>query len=473
MKSIGARFASIVVLTSAVVGAAGYFAGQSAMEQVAALSDDQEVEAALEDGRKALRDWSKLRQAHAAAQLEACATARQLDSCVVTDASAKITIIPAPKGDIQAHWLNERTYTSHESDGRAFEAVLDWPEIKPRFDKFSEVLGRREHLVQLLPDLLASFLATFAAALVAAALCGLLATWLLSRRLVARVGALINYTRRIGQGQLVQAPASTRGRDEVGLLSEALERMAIDLDTTRQRLILTEKMESWQQVARKVAHEIKNPLTPISLVAAELQRQAPQQEPRLKAFLVEAGRVLYEECSSLERMVRDFTRFARLPHPELLSGDLWETVSDFVQRNSASDGPELILQEPGVQQFPVVHDAAMIAQVLHNLVNNAVRAKAPERVRVRFAAVVQGASIRLDIADDAGGVPESLRSTLFDAYVTSRSTGDGEKGMGLGLAIARKIALDHGGSLELTETGAAGSVFTLVLPLSHAIEEHD
>lgn len=462
MRSIGGRFAVTLVMTTTAVGVAGFFAGRSALEQVAALADDDEVAAALEDGRKALRDWARLRQGTAADKIENCLVS-ETSACDIPGATVRFE--PLPEAPEAARWLDENTYASRAPDGRGVKAVLAWPEIKPRFDKFGEVLGRREHLTQLLPGLLSSFLTTFAAALLVAALLGLVATWLTSRRLVRRVGALVGYTKDIGRGQLAPAPASTRGKDEVGLLAGAIETMTRDLDQARRRLITAEKMASWQQVARKVAHEIKNPLTPISLVASELLRRAPAQDAENARFLDEAGRVLAEECASLERMVREFTRFARLPSPELAANDLGVVLRDFVARNAQQTGPELIVQI-AEGPSPARLDAAMIAQVLHNLVNNAARAKEPARARVTFTLARDGDTARLTVADDAGGVPEALRATLFDAYVTSRSTGEAEKGMGLGLTIARKIALDHGGALDLTATGPKGSVFTLTLPLT-------
>ncbi len=466
MSSIGSRFAAVVVGTTVVIGAAGFLAGQGVLERVAALAEDKGVTEALTDERKALLDGHKLRRASAEALIANCRDAGRVAACTVPDVTIAWEELAEDDPGAVPRWEGEKAYVFRDGK-KLVRARFDWDEMKPRFEAVSEVIGRREHLSLLLPELTRSFLVALGLALFGAAILGLFGIWLLSRRIAARVSALVDYTRRIAVGELAEAPPLTRGTDEVGMLARALERMAEDLDQARQRLVLTEKMQSWQNVARKVAHEIKNPLTPISLVAAELKRRGAAATGETASFLEEAGRVLYEETSSLERMVREFTAFARLPEPRLEAGDLEDLVRDFAQRNLVINGPKFTMGgEPG--PYPVVLDRAMIAQILHNLVNNARLAKAPQAVEVGFRLRREADGAVVDVMDDAGGVPETLRETLFDAYVTTRSTGDGEKGMGLGLAIARKIAMDHGGSLDLTSTGGKGSVFTLRLPL-HAL----
>src|SRR5262249_23566221 len=155
----------------------------------------------------------------------------------------------------------------------------------------------------------------------------------------------------IGSGELAPAPFITRGEDEIGILADALHIMAKDLDETRQRLVLTEKMQTWQTIARKVAHEIKNPLTPISLVADQLKKAATAVPPAQQETLQEASRILAEETESLRRMVREFSAFARLPEPDLRAGDLGEVVRDFIARNETGKGPVFRINAAS-QRFP-------------------------------------------------------------------------------------------------------------------------
>ncbi len=463
IRSIGTRFAAVVCLTALIVAGAGYLAGRSILSQVAALADDPAEMNALVEGQKALVELHRERQQRVEPLLEACAAKESPSPCDVPGVQIGVEISPAD-AHVESGWSSERVYVAAGKTS-AHRFTLGWDSLRAKHSAVSDIIAVKEHVTTLLPSLTASFLKVFAGTLAVGIALGLLVTYALSRRLTFRVKELVTYTRRIGTGDLAPAPSSTRGEDEVGLLADALHVMAHDLDETRQRLILSEKMQSWQAVARKVAHEIKNPLTPISLVADELRKRAASAPEGLRETLQEASRILAEETESLGRMVREFSAFARLPDPDLQAGDLGELVRDFVARNQTADGPSFKVAAPDTS-LPVVIDRGMVVQVLHNLVNNARLAKAPAKLTVRFELSQAGTNVLLDVVDDASGVPESLRQTLFDAYVTSRSTGDGEKGMGLGLTISRKIAVDHGGSLILHKTSTEGSRFRLTLPLT-------
>lgn len=462
-RSIGARFAGVVCLTAVIVAGSGYLAGRSILGQVAALADDPAEINALAEGQRALVELHRERVQRVAPLLKACAARPSGEPCEVAGVDVQRTTLP-PDAGVEPGWRTEQEYVL-VSEASVDRFLLGWESLRNRHTTVGDVIAIKEHVTTLLPSLTDSFLKVFAGALAAGIVLGLLVTFVLSRRFSARVKGLVAYTRRIAAGDRAPAPDDARGRDEVGVLAEAMHVMAQDLEEARQRLILSEKMQSWQNVARKVAHEIKNPLTPISLVADELKRRAAAASGDLQETLAEAGRILKEETESLGRMVKEFSAFARLPDPDLKAGDLGELVADFVARNATETGPQFIV-EAKTGTYPVVFDRGMIVQVLHNLVNNARLAKAPARLTVRFALHRLGTAAILDVIDDASGVPEALRTTLFDAYVTTRSTGDGEKGMGLGLTISRKIAVDHGGALNLHKTGPEGSCFRLNLPLA-------
>jgi len=466
-RSISGQYTLVVLLTVATVGLAGFFAGSSILTQIASLVKDQPLIEALGAGQHALVDLHRERRQLGEATALVCAKRNPDVPCTLPGGERVRREVVAIGASPLPYWEGESVYVM-DAGGMAARFTFPWPEIKPLLASVTSVIGTREHLDELLPSLTESFLMIYALALVGAGLLGLVVTYFLSRRLGRRIALLVAYTRRIASGALEPAPAETGGADEVGTLASALHSMAHALDEARQRLVLNEKMQSWQNVARKVAHEIKNPLTPISLVASELKRHgANATDERTRTLLAETSRILEEETGSLGRMVREFSAFARLPEPDLIAADLLEILKDFAQRNSTDGGPILIINADREQPFPAVVDRAMILQVLHNLLNNARLAKAPAQVTVTLT--LSRSSERtylLDVIDDGPGVPETLKQTLFDAYVTTRSTGDGEKGMGLGLTIARKIASDHGGSLNLHSTGADGTCFRMVLPAS-------
>ena len=502
--SLGQRIAALIVSTVLIVGLAGYIAGQSVVRQVASLIDDKALISGLEEGRKALAALHRERRSNVESAIFLCIEKSIWPSCPKIEAPFSIAKDTGEVPEFDSNSFDEK----REYSGPAFQwpdeqnvfvrltkngtyefqkVVLDWEPIKPKFAKVSETISTHEHVGNVIPDLIASFTFVFAGILAITGAFALFVTWVLSRGIARRVRDLISYTRKIGRGEAVDAPESTKGNDEIGMLSSALQNMTVDLVGTRKKLILAEKMNSWQNVARKVAHEIKNPLTPLSLVGSEMQRlatvNAGQSSKELTNFLQLSGKIIEEETASLGRMVKEFTAFARLPRPAPGDENLATLVSEFVQRNTTSDGPLLAITKQAEVDFSCRVDRSMIFQIFHNMLNNARLAVHPQRASVKFDVGLlrlanyecEGADttpssfsevLFVDITDNGPGVPKVLEDSLFDAYVTTRSTGDGEKGMGLGLTISRKIASDHGGSLELKHSSDTGAVFRLTVPLA-------
>jgi len=219
-------------------------------------------------------------------------------------------------------------------------------------------------------------------------------------------------------------------------------------------LISAQRMAAWGDVARRIAHEIKNPLTPIQLSAERLKRKFSRVPGVDVEALEQYTGVIIRQTSYLRRIVDEFSKFARMPEPERRQHDLVKLVRDAV-----------LLQENGLPGIKVSltcneteiwgHiDATMISQVMINLIKNASEAiesyinnephddYQPE-IRVNLAQ--NGNTTEISIADNGNGLPEN-RARLFEPYVTNR-----EKGTGLGLAIVKKIVEEHGGTLELTD----------------------
>lgn len=258
-----------------------------------------------------------------------------------------------------------------------------------------------------------------------------------------------------------------------GMVEETSRRMARD----RRRLRSLENLSAWQEAARRHAHEMKTPLTGARLELERLDGMVGTPDQRDEAR--DAVRSVRQELERLGRFTREFTSFARLPRPSLGQVDLAELVSAFVDAFAgawdnlrlelpASDGDGAI--EPGPR---VLADRDMLRQVLVNLCDNsslALASREPasdgaEPGRIAFSWGVDGDQAWLEVADDGPGVDPSLAERIFEPYVTTRTIGEG---MGLGLAICRKILLDHGGDLELVRDGRPGAVFRLGLPTAEA-----
>lgn len=247
-------------------------------------------------------------------------------------------------------------------------------------------------------------------------------------------------------------------QDLVGRISAMVEEASRAMARDRQRLASLEHLSAWQEAARRHAHEIRTPLTAARLELASLSQTSSEEERRrLEESL--AG-----ELDRLADFTRRFTSFARQPRPQPAPHDLGRLLAELAAL-FADAWPELSLYcSPPSRPVAAMVDPDLLRQVLVNLADNAAQAlREVGRTdgELRLALQDLGQLVAVEVADDGPGVPEPLRDRLFEPYCTSRRIGEG---MGLGLAIARKILLDHGGDLELVASSAAGTTFRLLLP---------
>jgi two-component system nitrogen regulation sensor histidine kinase NtrY len=224
-------------------------------------------------------------------------------------------------------------------------------------------------------------------------------------------------------------------------------------------LAQAEKRAAWQEVARRMAHEVKNPLTPIQLSAQRLLRRS--REGRLEPEAVaEGAETILVEVASLSRLVDSFSRFAKLPAPQPRNcdaGDLVRQIEALYRPTHKDVTWEVELPD---HPLPVFWDGDMVKRALINFVDNALGAL-PGRGRIRLSAAEDGEFLRLLVEDDGPGVPEADRERLFEPYFSTK-----RKGTGLGLAIVRRIAEDHGGE-AFFQPLAQGSRFGLRLRSGH------
>jgi nitrogen fixation/metabolism regulation signal transduction histidine kinase len=267
---------------------------------------------------------------------------------------------------------------------------------------------------------------------------------LLGRRLSRRVSALDAATRAVGQGDL-SARVTVDGRDELADLGRAFNQMVVELAESRDRISYLQKIGAWQEVARRLAHEIKNPLTPIQLAMQQLQSSFAGGDDKFARALAASSEIVTEEIAGLRRLVDEFSAFAKLPAVQPSPVDAAALVDDFLRSYS-----DLKVEfAPPAEPVALVADRMLVKRALYNLVANAREAGAKNiRISVESGAIV--------VDDDGPGVPPDL--PLFDPYVTTK-----EHGTGLGLAIVRKIALEHGGDVTCGKSPQGGARFTLTL----------
>jgi nitrogen fixation/metabolism regulation signal transduction histidine kinase len=237
-------------------------------------------------------------------------------------------------------------------------------------------------------------------------------------------------------------------------------------------LIRAQRVAAWKDVARRLAHEIKNPLTPIQLSAERLRRHFSQAPPQAAALVVECTDAIITEVEALKGLVDEFAQFARLRGPRLLPLDLNRLVEEALQLYAAvlQQGTVRVVRrlEPGLPLARL--DAEQIRQVIINLVDNALEAlggpSAPARPSGEPATITiatvhdrRNGLIRLIVSDNGPGVPPEDRDKLFMPYYSTKG-----RGSGLGLAIVRRMIVEHGGSVDVGSARPSGTVLTVELP---------
>jgi two-component system nitrogen regulation sensor histidine kinase NtrY len=301
-------------------------------------------------------------------------------------------------------------------------------------------------------------------------LLGLEAPWAQDRPVAEAVPEFAALFQRLRDG-----PAETQ-QEEVrltrdGKLESLLVRMALRRNAEGRlegyvvafddvtELVSAQRMAAWGDVARRIAHEIKNPLTPIQLSAERLRRKFRPLVGDEAESLEQMTEVIVRQTGDLRRIVDEFSKFARMPEPERREEDLAKLVRDAVLLQEGALGPARLVTDIAEGPLPADLDRTMVSQALTNLIKNAGEAiegllekGAPEgyapEVRVSLT-VEQGQGV-VRILDNGIGLPED-RARLFEPYVTTRA-----KGTGLGLPIVKKIIEEHGGTLVLTDAPPFG-----------------
>jgi two-component system nitrogen regulation sensor histidine kinase NtrY len=320
-----------------------------------------------------------------------------------------------------------------------------------------------------------TYLLVYVAFVVTLTLIALVVASTLARRVTRRVGLVADATKRVGAGDFgVEVPV--QGRDEVGELTLAFNQMVRDMKASRDRIDYLQRIGAWQDFARRLAHEIKNPLTPIQLAVQEAHERYKGDDAKYRRTLDEARTIVEEEVATLRRLVSEFSAFAKLPEARLEPADLAEFATDagrsvaavVEEAQSAAPGARVAIRaETRDAPLPVRIDAMMLKRCVDNLVRNAVQALHEARAEggghVVIIAFRDGADAVLEVTDDGPGIPEASRAEIFDPYFTTRT-----EGTGLGLAIVKKIVLEHEGDIRCDEAPGGGARFRIRLPLRSA-----
>ena len=279
----------------------------------------------------------------------------------------------------------------------------------------------------------------------------------LSRSLSRPLQEIMGWTDHIVKAEPLPNEGEARGAPEFEVLRTRMRTMAAALEAGRRSALEAERSAAFRETARQVAHELKNPLTPIKFAVERLRRDAP---PELR----ESVDVLATETARLEELARSFAQFGRLPEGPRAPVDLGE-LARYTARSSVPESVTLeVVVDDQVPLIPGHHDA--IGRALSNVILNAVEAcreGGSIAIRVAMQRYNGGEAVALTVQDTGCGIPADRIARIWDPYVTFKSGGTG-----LGLAIARQTVRAHNGEVTAESEPGRGTTIRLIFPVSHA-----
>ncbi|NMB63779.1 MAG: HAMP domain-containing protein [Spirochaetes bacterium] len=277
---------------------------------------------------------------------------------------------------------------------------------------------------------------------------------MISQSITRPVLELVEASERIAKGDF-QINLSRKEQDEIAALYESFNQMAKQLDHGRKMMYQTQKLQAWSDIARKLIHEIKNPLTPIRLSAERLYRRYEENHPEFPIIVKDATGTIIEEVNILMNMLSEFSKFARLPEINLAEENIntiIENCIDIYGNDAISFITNLDTNLP-----PVMCDKALVRQAFLNIIQNSIEAKTTE-ITITSIYDKEKQVIYILFKDNGVGIPEENLSKVFEPTFSTK-----ESGMGLGLAIVEKIIIDHKWNITCDSKGD-GTQFTITIP---------
>ena len=266
--------------------------------------------------------------------------------------------------------------------------------------------------------------------------------------------SLVKGTRELARDNLdYQIPPGRN--DEIGLVIRSFNRMVEDLKENRRQRLEAEKIAAWQEIARRLAHEIKNPLTPIQLTVQQLRDKYSGNDPAYKKLVEDCTEIVTEEVETLRSLVQEFADFARMPSLSLSRHSLDAVVEDVVRLY-----PEARIQldlAPAMSDVDL--DVEQMRRVLINLIENGIEA-AGRNGTLTIRTQQTESEAKMLVIDSGPGVSEGDRERVFQPHFTTK-----EDGMGLGLTVVRSIVENHGGRVSVAHAPEGGAQFEVILPL--------
>lgn len=294
-------------------------------------------------------------------------------------------------------------------------------------------------------------------------LLGLLASWWVTRHLTHSVAQLAEGARRVASGEW-KTRVEVTSRDEIGQLASAFNRMTHQLIEQREKLVQTERVAAWRELARRLAHELKNPLFPLQLTIENMQRARKHHPEQFDEVFREGTVTLTTELSNLKTIIGRFSDFSKMPPPQTEPVNLNEVARQVLRLFDAQiqTGAQAVHSEVSLDEAlePIPADPEQIKRALQNLVLNALDAM-PAGGILKLRTARSDGAVCIEVSDSGSGLTPEERDRLFTPYYTTK-----RHGTGLGLAIVQSVVSDHGGRISVESEPGRGTTFRIELPKS-------
>jgi two-component system nitrogen regulation sensor histidine kinase NtrY len=309
-------------------------------------------------------------------------------------------------------------------------------------------------------------LKTAAAVALAAILIGLLVSWWVSKRITRPVEELADGARDVASGRW-DAQIDVQGRDEIGQLAGAFNDMTRTLAAQREKLVQTERVAAWRELARRLAHELRNPLFPMQITLENLQRARQLGPAQFQEVFNEATATLKTELANLNSIVGRFSDFSKMPAPQFAKVNVNETLRNAVRlfepQFMAVGKPAIATEYFLTESLPEIDaDPDLLHRAFQNLVLNALDAM-PAGGTLTMRTADGEDTLRIEVSDTGKGLTPEECSRLFTPYYTTK-----QQGTGLGLAIVQSVVADHHGTIAVSSEEGRGATFRIHLPKKQA-----
>lgn len=474
-----AFIAALILLTGFAVS--GFFT-YSSIDSIANIAHDTEVERSLQDHLDSLRKIHELTQSLIIARIKPAVlkleqsnllTSQELDRVLAQNTTdldlgpEKWTISsgdPSQERTPDPSKIGESLQWISREDLRVFGLSVHFPRSATyEMFKKTEDLKQRYQLIglKLQAQIIPSLIKTSVVVLLVSFLVLVSLFFAYAQAFKSEISDVIEGFSTWSEKD-VKFRFDDRYPGELRLITNQFNEMAEEVEANRQKTLYLEKIASWQIIARKLAHEIKNPLTPIQMMVSQLKRRYKGDDPAFGKLVDEAQSIITEEISGLRRMVDSFSQFAQLPEPKPRKTDLVILCQHVIDLQKNIFPQHRFSLKTSSSRIVAEIDDDLVRQVILNIVKNAGEACQDRGADISLLLSQTPTEAIIEINDNGDGIPRELLDRIFEAYFTTKHTGP-NPGMGLGLAVCQKIVMDHRGTMGVTST-RGHTTFTIRLP---------